>query len=117
MIKAVVFDFGGVLSRYGGRGDNVQRIASTLGCDTSDVGTKLTPLILQWQSGQIETSAFWQQAATTLNLPYADYESKWLSSEPRTYEREYYDFAASLRHEGYVTAVFSNVNPVSAALI
>jgi putative hydrolase of the HAD superfamily len=117
MIKAVVFDFGGVLSRFGARGDHIQRIANTLGVDTAEVGTKLNALVVQWMSGKIETDAFWKQAAVKVGAPLADYDSKWLSSEPYKYEPEYYDFAASLRHEGYVTAVFSNVNPSSAMMI
>jgi putative hydrolase of the HAD superfamily len=117
MIRAVVFDFGGVLSRFGARGDHVQRIANTLGVDTAEVGTTLNPLVVDWMSGKTPTDAFWKQAAVKVGVTFADYESKWLSSEPYKYEREYYDFAAALRHEGYVTAVFSNVNPSSALMI
>ena len=117
MIKAVVFDVGGVLSRFGARGEHLARIANTLGCDTRLVGTQLSGLDIQWMSGKIPTAEFWKTAADLVNAPYGDYETKWITAEPRKFELDYYDFAASLRREGYVTAVFSNVNPTSETLI
>jgi putative hydrolase of the HAD superfamily len=117
MIKAVVFDVGGVLSRFGARGEHMVRIANTLGCDTRLAGTQLRGLDIDWMSGKIPTSEFWKTAADLVNAPYADYETKWITTEPRNFELDYYDFAESLRREGYITAIFSNVNPTSETLI
>ena len=56
VIKAVVFDVGGVLSRFGARGKYLARIAHTLGCNTKLAGTQLNGVDNQWMSGKITTT-------------------------------------------------------------
>src|SRR5664279_6592918 len=117
MIKAVMFDFGGVLSRFGLAGDTSKRVAKVLGCDVPTVDRKLGALIRRWIKAEVTTDEFWDQCAELAGLPVADYDARWVATETRDYEHLYYDFARKLRTEGYITGIFSNINETSENII
>jgi len=117
MIKAVVFDFGGVLSQFGVLGDSSRRLAKVLGCEPDDVRTKMGPLIGRWLMGQVETADFWRQAAQLVGAPPADYDAKWRAGEITRYDSLYYELARELRRQGIRTGVLSNIGPTSAELV
>jgi putative hydrolase of the HAD superfamily len=117
MIKAVVFDFGGVLSRFGAVGDNGRRVARTLGCSEADMELKLRPLINRWLTGELNTTDFWRGAAERVHAAPYDYDAKWRAGEAVIFDPQYYDLATRLRAEGYRTAILSNIGPSSAAVV
>ena len=112
-----MFDFGGVLSRFGVAGDSVKRFSQVLGCDPRLVQPQLGGLIGQWMAGKIATPEFWTEAADLVNAPAADYDTLWRASEPQSYDLDYYNFARSLREQGYKTGIISNVYPSSEEII
>lgn len=117
MITAVLFDFGGVLSRFGHAGDLLSRVAVTLGADRRLVNSQVGELFEQVLCGKLPTSAFWLQASELLGRPAADYDALWRANEPREFEILYYNFARQLRDRGLATGILSNVFPTSVPLI
>lgn len=113
MIKAVLFDFGGVLSKGGKRDDIRQIFAKIYAIPARDV--QLGPFAGQLLRGLISTTSFFAKvnqqhpglspASAELFQKYTDIFAK---SDP------VYRLAATLRKQGIKTAILSNVIALSA---
>lgn len=114
MIKAVLFDYGGVLTEAGKAGSIAQAFGKIYGIDEADV--RLNPLGDKLLRGNISTDAFFEEmnrrhpgsARATKEL-FNEHEAAFTArAEP------VYALAATLRKAGLRTGILSNVFAMSA---
>lgn len=115
MIKVVLFDFGGVLSKTGTRGFIQEKIAELYGRDPKDVD--ITDLHMDLRRGVSTDEEFFAE----LNRRFNGNVSKemFLDRVNGAVEvsEKVYDLASRLRKYGIATGIFSNVFAMNADMI
>jgi len=115
MIKVVLFDFGGVLSKTGKKGFIQEKIAELYGLNPKDVD--ITDLHMDLRRG-VSTD---EQFFAMLNKRFNGNVSKEMFLDAVNgavdVSSEVYDLAARLRKHGIATGIFSNVFAMNAAAI
>lgn len=115
MIKAVLFDFGGVLSKTGTKGFIQEKIAELYGRDPKDVD--ITDLHMDLRRGASTDEEFF----TALNKRFNGNISKEMFLEKVNgaveVSEKVYDLASRLRKHNIVTGIFSNVFAMNADMI
>ncbi|MBI2005557.1 MAG: HAD family phosphatase, partial [Candidatus Aenigmarchaeota archaeon] len=111
-MKAVIFDYGGVL---GGGSENFYRVLSNfLSADLSTTSEEARKLVPQFQKGIINETQFWYKLTYRLKLPLpANYLGKmqtWYSANHR-FNEDMLHLSDRMRQKGYRTAVLSNTIP------
>lgn len=114
MIKAVLFDYGGVLTA-GGRKDSIsQTIAELFGIDIG--WENLDDLHNQLRCGLISSEAFFKELARLHNSSKRLTEKDWHAVSEAVFVRseKVYELAEKLRARGIKTGILSNVYQMSA---
>lgn len=113
MIKAVLFDYGGVLAG-GGAHSITDTIAALYG--TRIGWDKLEGLHNQLRLGAIANSEFLARLAEAHESPKIVTVEEWNRASQAVFERSapVYDMAAQLRANGIKTGIISNVYPMTA---
>jgi putative hydrolase of the HAD superfamily len=111
-VRAVIFDFGGVLCFHPSE-DRFARIANLLGLETPDFLRIFWKHRIEYDAGLVDSRAYWAQIAKTAGRPIDDA----LLHKLVQYEVELWDnydqrilrWAARLQSSGVRTAVLSNL--------
>lgn len=100
-IKAVIFDFGGVVHSLGKRKLS-QIIAERTGWDCKKIESKILPLLVYMDLNEIDEKIFWKKLGVKIKGIWED--------EFRDYclNPEIIDLAIKLKKQGLMTAVLSN---------
>lgn len=115
MIKAVLFDYYGVISMIKVTGDGfVPRMAKAFGVN-QDAAQKIREKYWrELQIGSLSEEAFWENVEKDLGKTLsAEQRNIWTSDEERAPNEHILDLAEELRDKGYITGIFSNVMPHS----
>src|SRR5579871_6387709 len=117
MIRAVLFDYGGVLSD-GGRVDAVTNFIFALYGVHVEWKT-VEPWHEKLRIGAIEPSEFFKALATICGSQRVVTVEEWNSVGSELLQRSelVYELAASLRAHGIATGILSNVYPMTAKLL
>lgn len=112
MIKAVLFDFGGVLTASGRSGFVTESVAKLYGVDPAEVQMQDTHAELRRGRGDVD--AFF----AGLNQKYGKHVTKamFVAETTKDYEPlpEVYALAQRMREHGIKTAIFSNIFQINA---
>jgi len=108
-VKAVIFDWGGVLIEDPAPG-LVSYCAGVLGINEGDYCNAYAKFMGGFQTGLVREDQFWHDMAKHLNVPVPDSESLWLDAFTATYKprSEVFALAGTLRQRGCKTALLSN---------
>jgi putative hydrolase of the HAD superfamily len=114
MIRAVLFDFGGVLTEGGTKGSLARLVANTMGVTRQDA-LRAGPLVQQLVAGAMSTEEF-LQALTQLypDSPKPSRAKLLKNAEIFTPSPQVYKLAQVLREHGIRTAILSNMFVLSA---
>jgi len=109
MIKAIIFDFGGVVKR--GRNSCVRDIATAYGLPQKILFQKMKLSLELFRKGLINESLFWKNLSFNLNKPVPKNKNQlWRKG----YEESFYiypsiiNFVKKLKARGFKTAILSN---------
>jgi putative hydrolase of the HAD superfamily len=109
IIKAVIFDWGGVLI------DNpepglMRYCAAAFGMDEAVYVKAHRKYAADFQKGFITENEFWAGVCGELDVPVPEADSLWLDAFKAVYspKKEMFTLASSLRKSGYKTALLSN---------
>ena len=115
MIKAVIFDWGGVLAMEPS-GGWAEEIAGLFGMEQSEVIENWKQLFGEFRIGKISDAEFWQGAARVFGKDVPDKEQTeraWARGSALDIYCEIKEYAEELRERGIRTAILSNnVEPV-----
>lgn len=109
MIKAVIFDAGGVLvdNPWPGMRTHYSQHLSV----SEEEFEKVFPENLQdWHTGKISEDEFWKRMARSLKVTLPKSENVWITGLLGTYreKQEIYKFIKQIKADGYKTAILSN---------
>ena len=113
MIKAVVFDYGGVIT-FGGRGGNelTIRLAQNLGISVERASELTFGPWPEYIKGRISEDEYWGRIETKCGQPIPIGKRMiWNTWEHMSPEKEMLDFVKQLKAEGYTVGLLSNVIP------
>ena len=114
MIKAVLFDYGGVLTEGGTAGSIVRLVSKTMGIPAGDV-RPMGPLLLQLLVGQVTTAQFLKRLQKAYPEAQKPTRANLLSNADIFVPSvPVYALAAALRKKGIKTAILSNMFELSA---
>jgi epoxide hydrolase-like predicted phosphatase len=108
-IKAVIFDWGGVLIDDPAPG-LMQYCAKDLGVSRQQYITAHCKFEADFVKGLISEEMFWSRICSELNVPKPKVPSLWMEAFKAAYvpREDVFSMAASLQRDGYKTAVLSN---------
>ena len=108
-IKAIIFDWGGVLIADPAPGV-ISYCSSKLGVDTDAYQKAYAIFADDMQKGAISEDQFWEKMCDELNVALPTQPSLWLAAFEQAYkpQQEMLELAAELKRKGYLTAVLSN---------
>ncbi len=118
MIKAVIFDAGGVLVDNPWPG-MMAHYSKHLQVSEENFEKAIAGVIPDWHTGKIPETKFWERMAEVLQVDLPESESIWITGLKSTYreKEEVYELIKKLRSKGYKTAVLSNTEfPVAELL-
>lgn len=117
MIKAVLFDYGGVLTEAGRRGSIASIAAELFGLDLG--WRKLDDLHDELRRGLISTEEFFLKMAERHKSEKILTAEQWNGASREVFVRSepVYDLAAALRHHGVKTGILSNVYQMTADVL
>ncbi len=109
MIKAVIFDWGGVLIDNPAE-ELMAHCAAFLGTDGPTLKKALDPLLPEFQRGTISESEFWTKICTTLEINSHVTGSLWKEAVKKSFhnKQEVYQVVKNLRQSGFKTGFISN---------
>ncbi|MFH1833195.1 MAG: HAD family phosphatase [Candidatus Levyibacteriota bacterium] len=109
MIKAIIFDHGGVLSNYLAPGV-IAYASKKLSVPRKKFLKALSKYKPSFQKGEISEKEFWQKITTGLNLPMPKVRSFWLDAVLSTYNprKDIFLLVKQLKKQGYKIALLSN---------
>lgn len=117
MIKAVSFDYGGVLNRGGTINAFRDRVCAALRIEQVQFD-QLGQLKGQIYRGQITPSQFWHTCAQLLEISLPeDHQERWNELDRVEPVPVLYQLASELREEGLPTAILSNITAMSTPAI
>lgn len=108
-IKSVIFDWGGVLIEDPAPG--LMRYCVKALCVAKEDYIKAhSKFEVDFQKGMISEDTFWEQICSELNVPKPKVRSLWTDAFKADYmpKADMFSIAASLKENGYRTAVLSN---------
>lgn len=108
-MKAVIFDWGGVLIDDPAPG-LVSYCSQVLGVSVEDFSSVQKQFLPEFQKGLISEAEFWQKVCADLKLPTPKVDSLWANAFKSVYspKSEMFGLAKSLRANGYKIALLSN---------
>jgi putative hydrolase of the HAD superfamily len=118
VIKGVIFDYGGTLTRDGSFKPVYERLAEKLGKDVEYVRTLMKHGVGKFLRGQISEDEFWKILEAEHGSPIgAEDRNVWVSWAELEPDPLMVDLVARLRSDGYKLAVLSNATQPSAEII
>lgn len=111
MIKAVIFDYGGVIER-GLKRFPIRKIARAYGLPKQEVLTSMRPALSLFRRGLISQTQFWRQVSSSVNKPTPKNSLRFFNDNQRNGFYVYPTMVRlinKLRQSGIRTAVLSNV--------
>ena len=112
MIRAVIFDFGGVLCFHPAR-ERVDAAARDLGLPTAEFTAALWRHRIDYDAGRLDADQYWRLVLTSLNTPF---ESERVAAMVRheigfwsQYDQRVFDWIGQLRAAGVRTGILSNL--------
>ncbi len=119
-IKAVIFDFGGVLC-FHPTDEKYGRIAALLGIETNRLYELFWENRIDYDSGKLDAPAYWGRLARKAGKPLDEALLNTLLDQEvhlwDNYDWRVLDWARHLREEGVRTAILSNLTPVLGAAL
>jgi epoxide hydrolase-like predicted phosphatase len=117
MIKAILFDYGGVMTDGGGGSELSDRLGAGLGISSKAAFAMLGPVWNQYASGTITEDELWQAIEADYGKPIEPAEraiwNTWKDHmQPRA---EMVELVKGLQAQGYTVGLLSNVIPNTAA--
>ena len=114
-IKSVIFDWGGVLIDDPAPG-LMQYCAKALGVSKEDYTKAHNTFAPDFQKNLVSEEVFWKRICGVLNVPRPQVHSLWAEAFRAIYvpKEEMFSLAASLRKNGYKTALLSNTERPAA---
>ncbi|HNR12951.1 MAG TPA: HAD family phosphatase [Thermodesulfobacteriota bacterium] len=110
MIKAVIFDWGGVLIENPTQ-DMIDYIGKALGASGEDFYQGVnTSLMMRFQKGFLSEKQVWEKVCADLRVPVPKTNSLWKEAFRSAYQprAEMFSLASSLQQAGYRTGFLSN---------
>lgn len=109
--KALLLDYGGVLSSFGRQGDGLDRLLSHLGVEPRDEYRESTwPLLDLFKVGKLSNQEFWNRLAKLHDKDVPkDIEQIWKVEFPE--HKALISFIKQKQSTGIITAILSNVWP------
>ncbi len=109
MIKAIIFDWGGVLIDNPADG-LMEYCAQHLGVSTEDLKQQFSHVEADFQSGRLSEKDFWQQTCDALNIPVPTVESLWYEAVKQVFtdKKGMRELIAALKQQGFKTGFLSN---------
>lgn len=109
MIKAVVFDWGGVLIDDPSD-DLFKYCAQTLGVEKNTLKLTMESHLENFQKGMITEMQLWRAVCDHLHVPILQQRSLWLDAVQHVFvdKKEMHDLARELRRKGYKIGFLSN---------
>lgn len=110
MIKAVIFDYGGVVKSSSGD-DAVKDIAVAYGVSRKIIIKKIRPIIRLFQKGLITENRFWKKSSSSLRRPIPkNKKDLWRKIYEKTFRiyPEIISFIKKIKTQSIKTAVLSN---------
>lgn len=118
MIKAIIFDYGGVLITGGGADEPAESLAAFLGIPKSEAAAIIHALWPRYVSGMLDEAGYWNQVERSVGraLPgdYRTMRSNWDDVAPLA---EMIEYITSLKSRGYTVGLLSNITPSTASII
>ncbi len=117
MIRAVLFDYGGVLTEAGGKYSMTKTTVELFGIDIGQ--SNLDDLHDQLRLGLISTEKFFVELSKLHNHPRVLSEGELHAADRALFKRSQpvYDLAMKLRDDGIGTGILSNIYKMSANII
>lgn len=109
MIKAVIFDLGGVLVDNPAPG-MFSHYAKTLNVTVKQLEKVYPKYEVDWQKGALTEEEFWKKVTTDLHVPQPNVTSLWLDGFLSSYHEkgEMFSLIKKLKSDGYTIALLSN---------
>lgn len=118
MIRAVLFDYGGVIAPGGRSSDIAIRLCALLGLPEDQAQTLFIPLFQQFTRGKIDESAFWSAVESQADIPVNHAQrhawDSWWGVQPYP---EILKLVNQLRQADYAIGLLSNIIPPAEATI
>ena len=118
MIKAIIFDYGGVMTASGGGDEISQRLAKFLDLTIAQAHRMMQEPRSDFMKGKIDEAEFWKLIEKIHGQPVPSEKKKifntWEHMHPRP---QMLDFVHKLKSHGYRIGLLSNVLPVTEAII
>jgi epoxide hydrolase-like predicted phosphatase len=116
MIKAVLFDYGGVLTTGGTSGGMIRLVADSLGISVKEA-LPANKLLYELVTGQITTSQFLRQLHHAFPNAQTPTREKMLGTDAQVFvpSLPVYKLAAQLRANGIRTGILSNMFELAAS--
>ena len=108
MIKAVIFDFGGVLLKYKSM-PKYEYLGKIVGITKEKAKEKVHEIITPFQKGKVSSKEFWEMLEEKLGkLPEDLYEKWWFIGLDACFDEEVIKIARTLKEKGYKLALLTN---------
>lgn len=120
MIKAVIFDYGGVIKQDSHMFIDCAEIYNMPSEEIRELDEKIDPILTELDKGLIDEDDFWKKYSCILGKSEPDNCVKKYREIYQTnlkFHTEFFDLAKDLRNKGIKTAVFSNIFQFQADII
>jgi putative hydrolase of the HAD superfamily len=109
MIKAIIFDWGGVLIENPAPA-MIKYFSDSLGVEGGEINYAGDQLVLRFQKGIISEDTLWQEVCRTLKIQKPSSPSLWYDAFRKSYKprMEMFSLASRLKRDGYRVGLLSN---------
>lgn len=118
MIKAIVFDYGGVITSGGSGNELAERLAAFLQIPFEQANKLIFKPWPKFIKGEIDEGEYWEEIERLYGHPIpAKCRGIWNIWEHMHPRPEMEAFVKKLRHDGYTVGLLSNVIPVTEKIL
>ena len=118
MIKAVIFDYGGVLISGGGGNEPAESLAAFLECSVEEAAAIISAVWVNYISGKLSESEYWAEVEKLHGEPITkdinETRSSWENVAPLS---EMINFIKQLKAKNYTVGLLSNITASTEATI
>ena len=118
MIKAVVFDYGGVIISGGGANEPAESLAAFLSIPVEETAAMISLLWNDYISGKLNEAEYWQRIEELYGKPITlDIQSMRSTWEDVAPQPEMITFIHELKSKDYIVGLLSNITSTTEATI